>query len=185
MYMAILSPIAALSADSWQFWIYRQSTRRIVSIRGYTARRLCLIGSFCKDIARLSSRETGETTRIPSRTSIKQGLSQKRVAQDVYHPELHLTHQSAPDPQDTLQSPRFSIMINFSGHPRQVKLIVIYNSMESAGTLQVNQVPHWSHRTEILLHTGALIVQIKSIISSSSGNPIGLTISKPFCPRRF
>ena len=38
------------------------------------------------------------------------------------------------------RSPRYSITINFLGRQRQVDLIVIYDSLEALGTIQVQQV---------------------------------------------
>ena len=129
MNIATLSPISALSSDSWRLWIHLQSTQRFTSIWSKTARRSRLIGSFCKHIARLRSRETGKTTRIPSSALIKQGALKQPAAQYFYHPDHHTTRQRASETQDTLHSPRCSIPVSLSGCLRQAKSIVIYDSL--------------------------------------------------------
>ena len=115
VHKATISPVTALLANSWRLRIHR----------GKTARISYLIGSFCENIARLSSWETGKITHKPSSASTKQGVSQQPVAQHVYHSDHHPMRQSASDPQGTWHSPRYSIPINFSGRQKQVKLIVL------------------------------------------------------------
>ena len=138
--MEIFFSVAVLSADSWRIRINCRSTQILAAIQGKAARILCIIASFCKNIARLSSWEMGKTTRITPSSSIKQGVLQQPIAQFVYHPDHHMTRQSASDPQDTLNSPRYSVPDNFSRRPRQFKLIVIYDSLEALRTIQFHQV---------------------------------------------
>ena len=56
------------------------------------------------------------------------------------HLSHHPTCQSASDPQYTIYSLLYLIPINFSWCPRQVELIVTYDSFEALRSLQVHQV---------------------------------------------
>ena len=95
--------------------MYMVRTTRLAAIWSKTARRSCLIGSFCKNIARLWNWETGKKTRIPSSASIKHGTLQQPAIQCVYHSDHYPTRQSASDPQDTLHLLQYLIPINFIG----------------------------------------------------------------------
>ena len=140
-------------------------TTRLASIWSKTARRSRLIGSFCENIARLWSRETGETTRIPSSASIKQGALQQPASQRVYHPDHNPTRQSESEPQETLHSPQYSRPVNFPGKSRQLRAIVTYNSMEALSMIQARQVTYWSHQVDTPLYLNGPIGPFKLIAS--------------------
>ena len=63
--------------------------------------------------------------------------------------------------RDTSQSERYLFPSNFSGWARQLKGIVIYDSPEALGTLQVHQISY----CDTLLYLYVLIRQIRPTVS--------------------